>query len=37
MLEFHRIGLDAARIPDRNSWAYNEMLEGVLRGKIKGL
>ena len=31
------LGLDAARIPDRNSWAYNEILEGVLRGKIKGL
>ena len=32
-----RLGFDAARIPDRNSWAYNEILEGALRGKIRGL
>ena len=31
------LGLDPARIPDRNSWAYNEILEGALRGKIRGL
>jgi assimilatory nitrate reductase catalytic subunit len=31
------LGFDAARIPDRNSWAYNEILEGALRGKIRGL
>lgn len=29
--------LDEARIPDRNSWAYNEIIEGILAGKIKGL
>ena len=27
------LGLDAARIPDRNSWAYNEILEGVTARK----
>ncbi len=31
------LAIDPGRIPDRNSWAYNEILEGVLRGKIKGL
>src|SRR5207247_3902766 len=24
-------------IPDRNSWAYPEIIEGILAGKIKGL
>jgi anaerobic selenocysteine-containing dehydrogenase len=31
------LGIDVGRIPDRNSWAYHEILEGVLRGKIKAL
>ncbi len=31
------LGIDAACIPDRPSWSYNEILEGVLRDKIKGL
>jgi assimilatory nitrate reductase catalytic subunit len=31
------LGLDVARIPDRNSWAYPEILKGILEGKIKGL
>lgn len=29
--------IDSARIPSENSWAYNEIMEGILRGKIKGL
>jgi assimilatory nitrate reductase catalytic subunit len=29
--------IDARRIPDRNSWAYPEIIEGILAGKIKGL
>jgi assimilatory nitrate reductase catalytic subunit len=31
------LNIDAGLIPDRNSWAYNEIMEGILRGKIKGL
>lgn len=31
------LNIDLARIPDRNSWAYHEIMEGILRGKIKGL
>ena len=31
------LGLEATVIPDRNSWAYNRIIEGVLRGEIKGL
>ncbi len=31
------LGIDAARIPDRDSLAYDQILEGVLAGKIKGL
>ena len=31
------LGIDAAAIPAENSWAYNEIMEGILRGKIKGL
>jgi predicted molibdopterin-dependent oxidoreductase YjgC len=31
------LGIDAGRVPDRNSWAYNEIVEGILRGKIRGL
>ena len=30
------LGLDPARIPDRNSWAYNEILEGVSVEKSAG-
>lgn len=29
--------IDESRIPSVNSWAYPEILEGILRGKIKGL
>ena len=29
--------IDEARIPRENSWAYHEILEGILRGKIRGL
>jgi anaerobic selenocysteine-containing dehydrogenase len=29
--------IDPARIPSENSWAYHEIMEGILRGKIKGL
>jgi assimilatory nitrate reductase catalytic subunit len=32
-----QLAINPARIPDRNSWAYNEILEGVLAGKIKAL
>ena len=31
------LGIDAARIPDRNSWSYDEIIEGIRDGKIKGL
>jgi assimilatory nitrate reductase catalytic subunit len=31
------LGIDAERIPARNSWAYPEIIEGILRGKVKGL
>ncbi len=31
------LGIDSARVPARNSWAYPEIIEGILRGKIKGL
>ena len=41
--EMHRrkvsdiLGMDAAQIPDRPSWSYNEIIEGILSDKIKGL
>lgn len=31
------LGIDERRIPDRNSWAYPEIISGILKGKIKGL
>lgn len=31
------LDMDATRVPDQNSWAYPEIIEGILRGKIKGL
>ena len=31
------LGIDSSRIPTENSWAYNEIMEGILKGKIKGL
>lgn len=31
------LGIDEGRIPDRNSWAYPEIISGILKGKIKGL
>lgn len=29
--------IDQASIPQENSWAYHEIMEGILKGKIKGL
>lgn len=29
--------IDSELIPNRNGWAYNEIIEGILKGKIKGL
>jgi len=31
------LGIDLQRIPDRNSLAYDQILEGIERGQIKGL
>lgn len=31
------LGLNPACIPDRNSWPYNEIIEGIASEKIKGL
>ncbi len=31
------LGIDSGRIPDRNSWAYSEIIDGIKTGKIKGL
>ncbi len=31
------LGIDVARIPDRNSWAYDQIVEGIHTGAIKGL
>jgi assimilatory nitrate reductase catalytic subunit len=31
------LGIDPARIPDRGSHAYDQIMDGILRGKIKGL
>lgn len=31
------LGIESERIPAENSWAYHEIMEGILRGKIKGL
>jgi assimilatory nitrate reductase catalytic subunit len=31
------LGIDVHRIPTQNSWSYHEIMEGILRGKIKGL
>ncbi len=31
------LGIDPSVIPTEASWSYHEILEGVLRGKIKGL
>jgi assimilatory nitrate reductase catalytic subunit len=31
------LGIDAARIPDRNSWSYPEIIAGIRAGAIKGL
>jgi assimilatory nitrate reductase catalytic subunit len=31
------LGIDAGRIPREKSWAYPEIMEGILRGKIKAL
>ena len=31
------LDIDAGRIPDRPSWSYHEILEGILKGAIRGL
>ncbi|HVV98852.1 MAG TPA: molybdopterin oxidoreductase family protein, partial [Planctomycetaceae bacterium] len=31
------LGIDSGKIPDQSSLAYPEIIEGILRGKIKGL
>jgi anaerobic selenocysteine-containing dehydrogenase len=31
------LGLPVHRIPTRNSWAYDQIIEGIHKGKIKGL
>ena len=31
------LGIDAARVPDRPSWAYDQIMDGVADGRIKGL
>ena len=31
------LGIDAARIPARGSWAYDQIIEGIARGTIHGL
>ncbi|HTV18223.1 MAG TPA: nitrate reductase [Polyangiaceae bacterium] len=31
------LDIDEARIPRQNSWAYDQIMEGILEGKIKGL
>ena len=31
------LNIDPALIPNRNSWTYHEIIEGILRGTVKGL
>src|SRR5262245_54577235 len=31
------LGIDEARVPRDSSWAYDQIMEGILAGKIKGL
>jgi assimilatory nitrate reductase catalytic subunit len=31
------LGIPAERIPTKNSWAYPEIISGILKGKIRGL
>ena len=31
------LGIDEAKIPHETSWQYHRILEGVLRGEIRGL
>jgi assimilatory nitrate reductase catalytic subunit len=31
------LGIDPARIPQEPSWAYDQIIEGILSGKIRGL
>ncbi len=31
------LGIEPTAIPEENSWAYHEIMEGILKGKIKGL
>ena len=32
-----RLGIPAQNIPDDSGWSYDRIIEGILRGKIKGL
>lgn len=31
------LGIDVKKIPDENSWAYNEIIDGIEHGSIRGL
>ena len=31
------LGIDAGRIPDRNSWAYHEIVDNIAAGRVKAL
>lgn len=31
------LGIDESRIPQRGSWSYDQIMEGIRRGEIKGL
>ena len=31
------LGMDPQKIPQKNSWSYDKIIEGILAGKIKGL
>lgn len=33
----NNLGIDVDRIPNQGSWAYDEIVEGIRQGKIKGL
>jgi anaerobic selenocysteine-containing dehydrogenase len=33
----HILGLEVGRIPDQNSWAYDQIIEGIATDRIKGL
>jgi assimilatory nitrate reductase catalytic subunit len=31
------LGIDAGRVPDRNSWAYHEIVDNIAAGRVKAL